>query len=469
MPDVINSLAYGVYSYTAAATGTGEVGRADFNVSATTLKHFIGGVNVSQDGNIDDLTPDPKVFWFEHSDGTGRLLVAQTYYDADYVPQPSEFSVYNADTLEQIWPGAGSVPWDVGLVNVYNIVTATVGDYQYIYGIDHDSARVFRVRIGVNSKGKETYAFDSSASYKYTSTEAFNYGVDIAIYGSDIYALFVRSEGQYGETYNTSAIVRLELDLTSATVNEKIAKNAVNMKFWTDTSSSDIWIYIPAIGGPQDDAGGYNVDSFIQRITAGFNANTTPTILLVNDTGGGVDPDDPDKTNYYDISFKEGSSNGQIKAFVLKGVYGSSSTFQWYLFGTSLATIDSARSSKITDIVTSSAAQKTDSFTNGFVWALPYDVPNDMTWFVRGNEIAVYNYAQGLLYQFVPPAPATGGLGVGDPTGTEDWTDYLAGSTYNINGAAAYGVEGTLKGAASPSTASVAARAASAAAAEEEK
>ena len=118
---VTSQLAFSVYSYSAAATGVGEAGRVDYDSGAGTLSHLVRSSQISTtaDGNIAGLTPDPKVFWFENDADTadpGRLLVAQTYYDAAYGPaNQSLFSVYRASDLTQIWPtnDAAGVTWAI--------------------------------------------------------------------------------------------------------------------------------------------------------------------------------------------------------------------------------------------------------------------------------------------------------------------------------------------------------------------
>jgi hypothetical protein len=281
--------------------------------------------------------------------------------------------------------------------------------------------------------------------------------VDIATDGSYIYALFIRSAGQYGGQYNTSALVRLSLPLTALAVSEEIAENAVNLKFWTEAGEDPTtWIYIPAIGGEQEYGGQYNDPSVIQRIPASFSSEDSPQTLLVNyQSGSGGTSQIVDQTNFYDISF---NADGD-KVFILKGVYNTSSNFTWHLFGTTMEVLNAASSALISAVVPSIAAYATGAFPNGFVWALPYDAADDVTWFVRGNEVLIYDYDGAAL------AATTAEMGVGDPAGT----GYLATSGFNINGAAAYGFVGTIKGAAHPSKASVAARAAAASKAEEEK
>ncbi|MDR1579379.1 MAG: hypothetical protein LBS35_03400, partial [Synergistaceae bacterium] len=91
---------------------------------------------------------------------------------------------------------------------------------------------------------------------------------------------------------------------------------------------------------------------------------------------------------------------------------------------------------------------------------LYYNTADDNVWFVRGNDIVIYNYSG---------SPTTGSLQeVAGPIvmgGTP--ASNLAPLGFNINGAAIYGIEGTVKGAPHPSK--VAARAVAAEEGEEDK
>jgi hypothetical protein len=437
------------------------VGRVDYDSGASSLTHYV--LAGAADGNITGLTPDPKVFWFKNAAGAGRLLVAETYYPSTTDPaQPSEFSVFDADTLAQKWPQAGGAGWDVSIVNVYNIVTLTVGGDQYIYGVDYDSHKLFRVKAGVDGKGEETYTYDSSTSFTYVGPSNFSFGVDVATDGTSIYALFTNSETSYAGPYSASAVVKLPPSLSPNPVDHVLAApNAVSIKLWKDNSNSPSvdYIYIPAIGGPQN-YGGYNSGSVVQRIRADF-LGELQTLLInapIPDPTTPPTPGGEDTTDYYDIAFApEGTASSKV--FILKGSYNSAgSQFTWRLFQTDMGTINAAPSggSLISAVVTASDHKATASVP-GYVWALYYNTADDNVWFVRGNEIVIYDYDEGEgLFKVAGPIEMGG-----TPA------DNLAPDGFNINGAAIYGVVGTVKGAPSPSR--VSARAAAAEEGEEEK
>ncbi|MDR1471435.1 MAG: hypothetical protein LBS75_02840 [Synergistaceae bacterium] len=464
---ITSQLAFGAYSYTAAATGTGEVGRVDYDSALGTLAHFVRDPNLADtaDGNIANLTPDPKVFWFENDavqSDKGRLMVTQTYYTAGpaYTPAASLFSVYNAATLGLIWPNA-PISLNNGIVNVYNIVTLTVSGVEYIYGIDYDNHFIFRIQITVAaSPPSETYTLtDESYSYSDNDENTYTHGVDIATDGTNIYALFINTSGQYGGPYANSTIVRLDSSLSSSTavVNGNLARNALNLKLWVSGGESPVsYFYLPAIGGeqhyPPTTIPTYNTGSKIQRIPINFTSSTAPEDLLINaangtsDTGDG-DPDIPgggdNTSDYYDIAFNADGS----KVFILKGLYTSSTSFTWRLYLTNMAAINALNSDTppstaklINDVVTLQYFDTT--ITSGYVWALYFNTADNNVWFVRGNDIVICDHAGGpsSVLEIV-----AGPIGMGATPASN-----LAPSVFNINGAAIYGLVGTVKGAAHP-------------------
>jgi hypothetical protein len=462
---ISSQVAYGVYYYSARATGDGEVGRVDYDKDEGTLAHYESAQ--SADGNIAGLKPDPKVFWFENAEGDGRLLISQTYYDEDYNPELAKFSVHDAATLGQVWPTpAGSPPitqtWG-SLLNVYNIVTLTVDSVKYIYGIDYDTHLVFRVAIGANDSN---YAYDNSASYPYTRTGSnYTYGVDIATDGSNIYALFINAQARYGGPYDPSTIVKLNTALTTAVVNENLAKNALSLKLWTSGNSG--YFYIPAIGGPQNMDGTYNTGSVIQRIPTNFTPSTAPQNLLVNaQTGTGGDEN---TTDYYDIAFKADGT----KVFILKGIYTDSSTFRWRLYLTTMDHVNGTgtpASKLISDVVTDPAYKADGTSIYGFVWALYFNPADGNVWFVRGNEIVICDLVEDEEGNFQLGDATVPIVMGGDPTAN------LAPGNYSINGVTIYGFVGIVKGAPHPAgnaaqqaAAQAAAQAASAEGEEEEE
>jgi hypothetical protein len=395
------------------------------------------------------------VFWFENDADPadpGRLLVAQTYYYAGYgTANQSLFSVYRASDLTQIWPtnDAAGVTWDTTIVNVYDIVTLKVDNIEYIYGIDYDNHKVFRVKIDTDMKGNEIYTFDSTASYSYTGGSTFTFGQDIETDGVDLFALFLNTNGQYGGPYAASTIVRLSPDLsTTVVVNSSLKENAMGLTLWTGDTTQAKYFYIPAIGGEQHYSGSYNTGSVIQRIAANFTSGTVADTLLINDPSGTpTDPPGDDTTDFYGIAFEtNGADTG--KAFILKGVYTSMLNFTWRLYGTTLEKINAGAPGGvlISSLITAgTAAVATGTFKAGYLWALFYNAANDNVWFVRGNEIVIYNYNATPVPPSptpAPPAVVTNAIGMGADT------SFLAPVGFNLNmgGAAIYGIVGAIGG-----------------------
>jgi hypothetical protein len=408
------------------------VGRADFN-GTDAITHTVT--------NITGLTPDPKVFWFKNVDGNERLLVAETSYGPGptYAPNPSKFSVYDAGALTKVWPASGTSAWS-DLINVYAIATATVGGVNYIYGIDYDLHKIFRV---ANASGDD-YAYDNLAGYIYTDDAAQKFGAALAIVGNFVYALFIRGTDVFGGSYNPSAIVKLPLSLDpfdpdAARNNTGLAANAVDLKL------SGSYFYVPCIGGGQQ-AAGYNPGSKLQRVAL---ANLAVNDLLINAASGTYGTEDT--TDFRDISIGQ---NGE--AFILKGALNSSGTaLSGFLFRTTVTALDSASGVLITALTPTPAQLAIGTVAApvaGYLWALLYDDADGKTWMAEGNSLSVYKYSGGAINQV-----ANLGMSSSDPADNSG----LAPDGYNLNPVAftIYGQTAQLKGAQNPSQASNSAQA----------
>jgi hypothetical protein len=458
-----SKVAYGVYYYPSSAStagaSIGEVGRADYDGSSA-ITHFVSGA--SPDGNIAALTSDPKVFWFKNLGGEERLLVAETSYaPTTFIPYPSLFSVYDAGTLSKVWPLNANAPaedpvvngktqWS-DLINVYAIDTADADGVHYLYGIDYDRHKVFRVKNTATGGGanNDNYDFDYGAGYIYSDGVPYKYGVDLYIDSdsSFIFALFIRSEDQYGGPYDSSAVVKLPLDLDpfagGAAKTVAVEKNAVTLNAYGD------YLYVPSIGGPQN-YGSSNADSKLQRVA---KADLTVTTLLVN-AASGTDAG-YDTTDFRDVAVSPDGS----QVFILKGRYDStdSTKFSGWLFGTDIDTLDAASAALISTLGLP-YVQFVSIF--GFTWALYYDAADGAVWVARGNDLAIYTGGR----QISPVAS----LGMGDGKA------FLAGEGFDLNAVTLYDPNAVLRGAKDPAAASNtakanAAKAAAAGEGEEEK
>jgi hypothetical protein len=430
-----NSVYYGVYRKS-GITEEGEVGRADFLSDTPALTHPV--LTGASDGNVQELTIDPKPFWFVNAAGKGRVLVTETKYDevnGEYTPQLSKFSVYDEDLVKK-WPASGTVNWG-DLINVYAIATATVNNVKYIYGIDYDEHKIFRVKDeSASGSGTDpdtdSYTYDPNTSYVYTDGSVEKFGVDLLIDGGFAHALFIRGNDVFGGEYDSSAIVKipLSLDPTAAVISTGLAKNAFRLAPYGD------YIFVPSIGGYQHDDGTWNAESRIQKVA---KSDLAVTDLLRAATTAETGADESDKTDFRDLAITQSG-----KAFILKGKFVDEfGFFDAYVFITTaqaLANYANQRPATDLDLVPTYFEEEF-----GYYWALVGDSNDaDLVWFARGSTVGVYKDNSG---QF---GPVAGELGFGNGTPA----DYLASNGFQLNLVTPSGVTPTLRGAVHPHVAS---------------
>lgn len=372
-------VAYGAYFYHKVdgdPLSTGQAGRASFNGSSIThLETNRGG-----------LTTDPKTMWFKNAAGKMRLLIAETNYNADRTPQPSQFSIWQeySGELIKVYPSAGTEEWGYGsdiaqkLINVYAITDSiAVGDDRYFYGIDYDHKVVFRVK----DNGNDSYSFDASTKYVHTSSSAQNFGVDLVYDGASLYALFIRGADVYGGDYDNSSIVKLDTGLQVSQMRETLAKNA----FCVIPHGSNL--YIGAIGGEQKYGLGWNAGSAVQRIDKALAANTLKT-LLRNEPQGSTSTNDEDKLDFHSLTI---GKNGTVdEVFLLKGIYRADyTTFDARLCRVTLSALDGANNALISSL---SPVMSSDVLFNGPTLGVIYSDNDSAAWMSRGDSLAVYKY-----------------------------------------------------------------------------
>jgi hypothetical protein len=373
------------------------------------------------DGNIQNLTPDPKVFWFPNADNKGRLFVAETQYDANRNPLPSEFSIYEED-LTQVWPAPTpqtpnpKATWD-GLVNVYSI--SRDGHAGFIYGIDYDRALIFRI----NNGSGDDYAFDGTM-FKYDDYIPANqkYGVDVYFDGKNVYGLFIRGENVFGGNYTNSAIIKLppNLDSTGLLKNETdLSENAIAIK--VDKSGSGVDdLYIASIGGAQHQNDTWNgIASKIQAV-AKDGLVVTDLVRSAADSTEGLDYD---RTDFHDFDILP---NGMV--FILKGKYVDSyGTFEAYVVCTTISDLKIGTGGLLSTLTNPSPVHYANDPDNsfGYFWALAgFNVSGQPTtgyaWVVLGDlddfdVLYVFSYdgtavapeASIVIADLAPPSPGT--------------------------------------------------------------
>lgn len=307
-------VAYALYRYNSSAVGVGMFGRAQFNGTSTitALTPKIG----NDDPNAPNVTPDAKTFWFKNKDGAGRILLAQTYYNADYIAQPSIMCVYDENmnlvygvqTTDPTDPGAKT--WG-GYTNLYAVTTGSDGTNYCLYCIDYDAAVIFRVI----DAGGDSYTYDAASLYSYAPlssapTGTKGYGVDITTDGSAIYGLFINGTNVFTGAYSNSTVVKLPMTLgsTVSARNDGFAYNAFSLQLYTGGTSNEL--YVTAVGGMQNYGSSNGAASKIQKITTGFTSATAVTPLL---SGGSI----AKQGDFRALSFKADGSD----VFILTGFY----------------------------------------------------------------------------------------------------------------------------------------------------
>ncbi len=397
-----SELAYGLYNY-GVGSGIGEVGRCKFDAATTpTIQH-----NVT---NLTGLTPDPKVFYFLNKDGQPRLLVAETAYDSSFNPLPSEFRILNAATFAQVYPNSGTVQWGYGtttaekLVNVYAFKRNGTDDY--IYGIDYDRQTVFRV---TNSSG-DTYSFDTVNKYYFNTAAAQDYGIDVAVDANNVYALFISATDVWAGSYNSSTVVKLTLALALASTpntNSTLGKNAFGFAEYGSN------LYITSIGGMQQNGFSNGADSKLEKLVKSTMASS---VLFAGD---GTSTTNPAAGDFRDITIGAG---GEV--FILTGYYSNISTgaSDVYLYYTDVTTIDGGTGGLISAAGLDSLPLTTFA---GYFWSLIYNNSDNMVWFARGNDFAMYKYDDN-----TGTFPVQGSIAANALAST--------GTGWSINGAAIY-------------------------------
>lgn len=239
---------------------------------------------------------------------------------------------------------------------------------QYLYALDYDNARVVEINRSTFQETGVTYTVPASLT-----PDGFTaYGQSIIEVDGKLYGLFSFTDSSFS-TYANSMLVRFTITGGgSITVGAKdYSRRLVKNGFALAASGPDL--YVAGIGGPQT-GGGYNKGSRLQKIARGAaNLRTAEVVDVLK----------PGKKNPYeirDVSFK-GST-----AYVLLGAYDSNFTLQGKLVST-------------TDFSTLTTIDDFSSGAPGYTWAAQYTPENDRLWYLRGNQIRVYNAAS-------PTAPA---------------------------------------------------------------
>lgn len=400
---------YGTYTYT--GTPRGDVGTATYpnpSPPPAILVHKGVRTTYTNAGGSPFIGSDPKPLYFENGAGLNRAAVASISWASGVAV--CNWLVYEADadnTTPFVWnnPVAGPVVLTDGTVSVTNPyalktrrINATTVD---IYCIDYDNRLVFRVRS--NGPNGDTYT-PQTGYYQFPAlTVGSNqtYGVDLDIIGDYVYAVFNSgtnlTAGAPSANYLNSTIVQLDLALSSPPVavngpygsstSGGAAQNAFSIQAYND--GTDDHLILTAVGGPQLDQAyppnypfNWNPGSRIQRVDPSTLAVTDLLVAAPNNT----DPDN--ETDRFDFRALTFSADGN-DAYILTGKFTAGfAAFSYRLYQTDLSTVLGAGGALISSIVPIPVQATTDG---GYLWGLLYSESNANTWFVRGEDLAIYN------------------------------------------------------------------------------
>jgi hypothetical protein len=220
------------------------------------------------------------------------------------------------------------------------------------------------VEINPNNGYAQTGASYTVPTVVQSGVTYYPHGVTLLNISGSLYGLFAFANSTF-TTYIDSELIKFTIDGgVSITVgannyNNKFAKNAFAM------SVSGSKLYVASIGGYQ--SAGHNSTSSIQSIAYSGTLHTTAVSTVMS----------PSSTYPYD--FLDISFNGAT-AYILMGAYNA----DFELSGTLL---------KTTNFTTFTAI---DSFSSipYYVWDAQYTSDNNRLWYVRGDEIWVYDAAK---------------------------------------------------------------------------
>lgn len=396
---------YGTYTYT--GTPRGDIGTAQFPSGSppAILVHKGVRTTYTNAGGSPLIGSDPKPLYFENGAGLNRAAVASISWASGVAT--CNWLVYEADadnTTPFVWnnPVAGPVVLTTGTVTVRNPyavktkrINATTVD---IYCIDYDARLVFRVRSsGANG---DTYT-PQTGYYQFPALAGGQdtFGVDLEIIGNYVYAVFNSGTdltlGAPSANYLNSTVVKLDLALSSPPVavngpygsstSGGAAKNAFSLQAYND--GTDDHLLLTTVGGPQLDQAyppnypfDWNPGSRIQRVDPGTLAVTDLLSAAVN-TG---DPSE-DQYDFRALTFSDDGS----QTYILTGKYTSGfASFDYRLYWTDMSTLLSAGGTLISNIIPVPVEATT---AGGYLWGILYSESNVNTWFVKGEDLTVYD------------------------------------------------------------------------------
>jgi hypothetical protein len=338
---------------------------------------------------------DPTVHAFPDAAGELRVILAQYLRKAGDPPADAIIDIYNP--VANPWAYIGTKTWN-SMGNLYGAVSKG----NFIHTIDYDNAALVTIAMTGD-------IYTESGSYLFpdyfNAIEGPNRpplapaglqhnGVALLKNGNLLLALFTTVDDPWGAAvYQASTLVRLRIEPATGALSytagdyAKVGKNALALEPFAFTFNNADYnnIYIPCIGGPQN-FGSHNPDSRLDIVD--LNTMTARTVFQAGPANG-----TSDQFDFRDIVI---GNRGDV--YILAGHYNDDyATFRGRVYKTTAAVLQLQVNSSSTPALLSQLAEAVDvmAAAPGFFWALLYEnalpVSNDRLWFVRGNQIDVYN------------------------------------------------------------------------------
>ncbi|QDR78895.1 hypothetical protein [Sporomusa termitida] len=219
-------------------------------------------------------------------------------------------------------------------------------------------------------------------------------GVALLKVGNSLLALFTSVDEPWGAAaYQASTLVRLRIEPTTGALSYtagdyvKVGKNALALEPFAFTFNNGDYnnIYVPCIGGPQH-FGRHNPDSRLDIVD--LSTMTARTVFQAGPAGSTSDQ----------LDFRDIVIGNRGDTYILAGRYNEDyATFRGRVYKTTAAVLQLQVNSSPAPALLSQLTEAVDEMAAapGFLWALLYEnalpVNNDRLWFVRGNQIDIYN------------------------------------------------------------------------------
>lgn len=336
---------------------------------------------------------DHTVHAFADTAGDLRLILAPCSRPAGGSPIAAAIELY--DPATKPWSHAGTAP-------AVNSLHGAAAAGRYLYLLDYHGGAIVTLDLAGEAfivAGTMPFpaffnAVEGPGRPPLAPAGQQHNGVALRQVGDSLLALFTTMDESGGTfVYQASTLVRLRFEPATGALRYtagdyvKVGKNALALEPFAFTFTNTVCnnIYIPCGGGPQR-FGRHNPDSCLDIVD--LNTMTCRTAFQAGPADGAGDQFD----------FRDIVIGNRGDTYILVGHYNADyATFRGRVYKTTAAVLQlqvqsaspPARLSQVAETVDEMAAAP------GFFWALLYEdalpVNNDRLWFVRGNQIDLYN------------------------------------------------------------------------------